>query len=352
MLMHPTIFSDVNGEYPGMRPYPSHQPNKTYKAEGYTRYSVFSLWDTYRNVHPFFSLVYPERQLDMVKSLIGMYEESGRLPKWELASGETNTMVGDPSLPVISDSYIKGVKNFDTEKAYLAMKNNADKIDNVKIRPGLRSYLKYGYIPEDDKGEWLWGSVSTTLEYAYADWSFAQFCLALGKKEEYKKYYNRSLSYKNLYDSISCFMRPKNKNGTWYAPFNPDTLQGGDLDFTGAGGPGFVEGNAWHYQFFVPHDILGLKKLMGGSEIFVSKLQECFDKNNYNLWNEPDMAYPFLFDYIEGEGWRTQKEVRKQMELNFDITPQGIPGNDDCGTISAFYVFSACLLYTSPSPRD
>ena len=346
MLMHPNVFSDVNGEYQSMRNYPSQSGGKILKAEGYTRYTVFSLWDTYRNVHPFFSLVYPERQRDMVMSLVGMYEESGRLPKWELAGGETFTMVGDPSLPVIADAYIKGIKDFDTEKAFEAMMTNASQTDPV-IRPGLRSYLKYRYIPMDDKGEWLWGAVSTTLEYNFADWSLAQYAKALGKEKEHEEFLRRSMFYRNLYDPRTGFLRPKMKNGAWYSPFNPDTVQGTDLDFPGAGGPGFVEGNAWHYKFFVPHDIPGLISLMGGEKKFVERLNECFEKKQYNLWNEPDMAYPFLYAYVKGEAWRTQKEVRNQMETNFDITPSGIPGNDDCGTISAFYVLGAIGFYPS-----
>jgi predicted alpha-1,2-mannosidase len=351
MLLHPNVFNDANGEYQTMREHPSHKGGTIRKVEGYTRYTVFSLWDTYRNVHPFFSLVYPERQRDMTISLIEMYEESGRLPKWELASGETNTMVGDPSLPVIADSYVKGIRDIDTAKAFKAMVSNASNQKAV-VRHGLRSYLKYKYIPQDDKGEWLWGSVSTTEEYAYADWSLAQYCKAIGKGKEYQEYLERSMYYRNLFDPQTHFIRPRNKDGQWYSPFNPDTIQGGDLDFTGAGGPGYVEGNAWHYKFFVPHDIPGLMTLMGGEEKFTAELQECFDKKKFILWNEPDMAYPFLFSYVKGQGWRTQAEVRKQMESNFDVTPQGIPGNDDCGTLSAFYVFGAMGFYPACPASD
>jgi predicted alpha-1,2-mannosidase len=314
MLLHPNVFNDVNGEYQPMREYPSHKSGTIKKAEGYTRYTVFSLWDTYRNVHPFFALVYPERQRDMAISLIEMYEESGRLPKWELAGGETNTMVGDPSLPVIADTYIKGIRDLDTAKALSAMISNARNMKS-KVRPGLSSYLKYKYIPQDDRGEWLWGTVSTTEEYAFADWSLAQYCKAIGREKEYKEFLERSMYYKNLYDPSTQFIRPRNKDGKWYVPFNPDTTQGGDLDFPGAGGPGYVEGNAWHYKFFVPHDIPGLIALMGGDEKFTAGLKECFEKKKFSLWNEPDMAYPFLYNYVNGQGWRSQEEVRRQMML-------------------------------------
>jgi predicted alpha-1,2-mannosidase len=353
MLFHPNIFSDINGEYQSMRTYPAHA-SKGIKKSPFTRYTVFSLWDTYRNVHPFFTLVYPDRQLDMVKSLINMAEESGRLPKWELASGETFTMVGDPSLPVIADTYIKGLKTFDTEKAFKYMRFNADLTDSSKTstRPGLRSYLKFGYIPQNNQREWLWGPVSTTLEYNFADWSLAQFAKATGHSKEHDEYFRRSQFYKNYYDPSTGFLRPKNMDGTFLSPFHPDTVQGTDLSFKGAGGPGYVEGNAWHYQFFVPHDISGLKELMGGDKKFTQRLQETFDQKHYVLWNEPDMAYPFLFDYVEGEGWRTQKEVSKQMETNFGTGPDGIPGNDDCGTLSGFYVFGAMGFYPACPASD
>ncbi|MFL5730296.1 MAG: GH92 family glycosyl hydrolase [Cytophagaceae bacterium] len=344
MLLHPNVFSDVNGEYPPMREFPSHKSGPVKKAEGYTRYTVFSLWDTYRNVHPFFSLVYPERQRDMTISLIEMYEESGRLPKWELAGGETNTMVGDPSIPVIADSYIKGIRDIDTAKAFRAMNSNARNLQ-ATVRPGLNSYLRYKYIPQDDRGEWLWGTVSTTQEYAFADWTLAQYCKAIGREKEYKEYLERSMYYRNLYDPKSGFIRPRNKDGKWYEPFNPDNFQGGDFNFPGAGGPGYVEGNAWYYQFFVPHDIPGLIGLMGGEEKFTEALNRCFTSNKFSLWNEPDMAYPFLYDYVKGQAWRTQQEVRRQMEMNFDASPQGIPGNDDCGTLSGFYVMGAMGFY-------
>jgi predicted alpha-1,2-mannosidase len=351
MLLHPNVFSDVSSEYQPMREYPSHRSGAIKKAEGYTRYTVFSLWDTYRNVHPFFALVYPERQRDMAISLIEMYEESGRLPKWELAGGETNTMVGDPSLPVIADTYIKGITDIDTAKALNAMISNANNLKSV-VRPGLKSYLKYKFIPQDDRGEWLWGTVSSTEEYAYADWALAQYCKAIGRENEYRKYMERSMYYKNLFDPSTHFIRPKNKDGKWYSPFNPDTLQGGDLDFPGAGGPGYVEGNAWHYKFFVPHDIPGLMALMGEEEKFIADLKECFDKKKFILWNEPDMAFPFLYNYVNGQGWRSQQEVRRQMDANFDTSPQGIPGNDDCGTLSAFYIFGAMGFYPACPASD
>jgi predicted alpha-1,2-mannosidase len=340
MLIHPNILNDVNGEYPAM------MSKAKMKAEGYNRYTVYSLWDTYRTVHPFFCLAYPDRQLDMVTSMLEMYKECGWLPKWELAGSETSVMVGDPAIPVIADTYIRGLIQFDTALAWKAMTKGANVTEvRNKLRPGLENYLKYGYIPQDDKGEWLWGSVSTTLEYAISDWTLAQFAEATGRENDYKEYLRRSTFYKNLYDSKTGFIRAKNKDGSWLEPFEPEAMSGGDLSFPGSGGPGYVEGNAWHYSWFVPHDVYGLMELMGGKEAFVKRLQECFDKGQYVLWNEPDMNYPFLFDYIEGQGWRTQKEVRSQLEKHFNTGPAGIPGNDDCGTISGFYVYSAMGFY-------
>lgn len=337
ILQHPNIINDVNGEYPAMGSRKTRQSNRNH-------YTVFSLWDTYRNVHPFLTLVYPERQSDMVASMVDMYKESGWLPKWELAANETFVMVGDPVQPVIADTYLKGVKNFDVKTAYKAMLHNAslNKTGNP-IRPALKQYLQYSYIPNDDKPG-VWGSVSTTLEYSFADWSIAQMAKALGETEDYERFMNRSLSYKNLYDEKTGFFRPRLKNKEWLQPFDPVSVTG-ELSWNPSGGPGFVEGNAWQYTWFVPHDIIGLKKLMGGDRIFIQRLQTAFDSSHFVLWNEPDMAYPYLFNYVKGEEWRTQKAVKSNIKKYFNTTASGIPGNDDCGTLSAWLVFGMMGFY-------
>jgi predicted alpha-1,2-mannosidase len=346
MLLHPNVYSDVNGEYPAM----GTRAVKT--AEGYTRYTVYSLWDTYRNLHPFLTLVYPERQLDMVKTMIEQYKESGWLPKWEHVGYETRLMNGDPAIPVIADTYLKGIRDFDIELAYEAMKKSATFTEGTNpIRPGLKSYLKYGYIPNDDKGEPLWGSVSTTLEYTYADWCLAQIAKALDKERDYKEFIRRSQFYKNLFDPQTKFLRPRLANGNWYSPFDPTTTNG-ELDWDYSGGPGYVEGSAWNYLFFVPNDIEGLKELIGGDRLFVNRLQESFDKQHFTLKNEPDMAYPYLFNYIKGEEWRTQQTTRQLIRKDFDTSHKGLPGNDDSGTTSCWLVFSMIGLYTDCPGTD
>jgi predicted alpha-1,2-mannosidase len=334
MLLHPNVLNDVNGEYPSM----GHK--EIARVKDHTRYTVYSLWDTYRNEHPFLSLVYPSRQLDMVRSMIDMYKESGWFPKWELGSNETYVMVGDPSIPVIADTWLKGIRGFDMENAFEGMLRSATQVKDNPMRPGLAPYLQYGYIPmEFDKGFEMWGPVSTSLEYNYADWCLAQLAKSLDRPEIYTRMLQRSMNYKKLYDPGTGFLRPRNKDGAWYTPFDPS---GGD---DGPGRPGYVEGDAWQYSFFVPHDIPGLMDLMGSKENFLKKLQECFDKDHYTLSNEPDMAYPFLFNYVPGEEWRTQQLVRTKITDHYFPRPDGVPGNDDAGVTSALYVFSAMGLY-------
>jgi predicted alpha-1,2-mannosidase len=336
ILIHPGILNDVNGEYPAM------VTNEILKTNGSDRYTIFSLWDTYRNVHPFLSLVYPQKQSDLVKTMLAMYRENGWLPKWELASMETYVMVGDPAIPVIVDTYFRGIRNFDIDLAYEAMKHNATVPEaNNPVRPGSDNLLKYGYIPEGEKNiRAVWGSVSTAQEYCIADWNLGQLARALNKPDDYKLFNDRSLLYKNNFDPESKFMRPRLADGSWYEPFNP-SKDGGTLNSK----PGFVEGNSWHYTFFVPHDIQGLIKLMGGNEKFVQKLTICFDSSYFIMGNEPDMAYPYLFNYVKGQEWRTQKYVREMIFKNFSNSPGGLPGNDDCGTTSACLLFAMMGFY-------
>jgi len=342
-LIHPNVFNDANGEYISMT-----GKNIKKVAKGQNRYTVFSLWDTYRNLHSLLTLVYPERQSDMVQSMVDMYKESGWLPKWELAANETYIMVGDPAVAVIAETYLKGIKDFDVVTAYKAMLHNASlSIPNNPIRPGLKNYLQYQYIPNDAKDtgrNFVWGSVATTLEYCYADWCIAQMAKAMGNKKDEKIFTARSLFYKNLFDTSTNFIRPKLKDGSWPTPFDATAIVG-ELNWNPSGGPGFVEGNAWQYTWMIPHDIKGLSKLMDGEKAFTEKLQRCFDENQFVLWNEPDMAYPFLFNYAKGNEWHTQQLVQASIKKYFNNTPEGIPGNDDCGTTSAWLVFAMMGLY-------
>lgn len=345
-LLHPHVFNDVNGEYIG---YESH---KIYNAGERNRYTLFSLWDTYRTVHPFLSLVYPKRQSEMVSSLTGMYREGGWLPRWELTGMETGVMVGDPSLPVIADTYLRGIRDFDINLGYEAMRNNATANPATNImRPGLEYLLQYGYIPDDAppvmhnfpmdmyenmlRHRVVWGSVSTLLEYGIADWTLAQLAKELGKNEDYETFFKRSMFYRNIFDKSTGFVRPKLNNGKWVEPFDPASH---DLSC-------FTEGSAWTYTFMVPHDMQGLIQLMGGQKHFVNKLQQCFDEGHFDVTNEPDIAYPFLFNYVKGEEWRTQKTVREIVENDFKNAPEGIPGNEDVGTLSAWLVYSMMGFY-------
>lgn len=338
VLIHPSILQDVNGEYPAM------ESLKTMKTNG-NRYTVFSLWDTYRNVHQLLSLVYPERQIEMVRTMIDMYKESGWLPKWELFGRETFTMEGDPSIPVIVDTYFRGLRDFDVETAYEAMKKGATTPGEFNLmRPDANDYFTKGYVPLREKFD---NSVSHALEYYIADWNLSNFARMLGKKDDAKLFYDRSMGYKHYYDKEFGTLRPILPDGSFYSPFDP--LQG--LNFEPS--PGFHEGNAWNYTFYVPHDIPGLVKLMGGKKKFVDKLQSVFDKKYFDMANEPDIAYPYLFSYFKGEEWRTQKLVHQLLKEYFHNAPKGIPGNDDTGTMSAWAVFSMMGFYPAcPGSMD
>lgn len=329
-LIHPNILQDVNGEYPAM------ETGET-KTTKNNRYTVYSLWDTYRNLHQLMTLVYPERQIDMVRTMIDMYKEHGWLPKWELYGRETLTMEGDPSLPVIVDTWMKGLRDFDMETAYEAMRKSATLPgkDNL-MRPDNDDYMSKGYVPLREQFD---NSVSHALEYYIADYALYTLAKSLGKKADADLFYKRSMGYKHYYCKEFGTFRPILPDGTFYSPFDP--LQGQNFEPS----PGFHEGNSWNYTFYVPHDVKGLARLMGGQKKFVDKLQMVFDKGYYDPANEPDIAYPYLFSYFKGEEWRTQKTVRELLAKYFTPKPDGIPGNDDAGTMSAWAVFSMMGLY-------
>ncbi len=331
MLLHPNILQDVNGEYPLMESLATGKTN-------HERYTVYSLWDTYRNVHPLMCLLYPQRQLDMVKTMIDMYKESGWLPKWELYGRETYTMEGDPSIIVINDTWQRGLRDFDVKTAYEAMRKGADTPGKSNLmRPDNDDYLKLGYVALREKFD---NSVSHALEYYIADWNLSQFALkAMNRPHDASIYLKRSLNYKKYYSKEYGTLRPILPNGKFLTPFNPK--QGENFEPS----PGFHEGNAWNYTFFVPHDIKGLAKLMGGEKIFVDHLQSVFDNGNYDPANEPDIAYPYLFTYYPREAWRTQKLTQELLSKHFKNTPNGLPGNDDTGAMSAWAIYSMIGLY-------
>ena len=336
-LIHPSILNDVNGEYPLME-----NDGVGRVPAGQNRYSVFSLWDTYRNVHQLMTLVYPERQMDMVRSMISMYKEWGWMPKWELFGRETFTMEGDPSIPVITDTWLKGLRDFDIETAYEAFVKSATTPGEQNLmRPDIDPYLAVGYVPlgfysADASGD---NSVSHALEYYIADYALSLLAADLGHTEDAEKFRAQSLQYKHYYCPEFGTLRPLQKDGTFLAPFNP--RQGENFEPV----PGFHEGSAWNYTFYVPHDVIGLSKLMGGRKAFVNKLQRVFDEGLYDPANEPDIAYPYLFSYFKGEEWRTAKIVSDLLDKHYTTRPDGIPGNDDTGTMSAWAVFSMMGFY-------
>ena len=336
-LIHPSILNDVNGEYPLME-----NDGVGRVPSGQNRYSVFSLWDTYRNLHQLMTLVYPERQMDMVRSMIDIYREWGWMPKWELFGRETFTMEGDPSIPVIADTWLKGLRDFDIETAYAAFVKSATTpgADNL-MRPDIDPYLEKGYVPlgfysADASGD---NSVSHALEYYIADYALSLLAADLGYADDAAKFRAQSLQYKHYYCPTFGTLRPLNADGTFLEPFNP--RQGENFEPV----PGFHEGSAWNYTFYVPHDVLGLAKLMGGRKAFVNKLQKVFDEGLYDPANEPDIAYPYLFSYFKGEEWRTAKIVSELLDKHYTTRPDGIPGNDDTGTMSAWAVFSMMGFY-------
>ena len=360
-LLHPNVLNDVNGEYPLMQggKYAAQngievvRPGIGKVAKGHNRYTVFSLWDTSRNLHQLLTLAYPEKQIDMVRSMVDMYKEWGWMPKWELYGRETFTMEGDPAIPVIADTYLKGLTDFDIQAAYKACLKSANTPgkDN-KIRPDVDPYIAKGYIPlgyfaQDFSGD---NSVSHALEYSVADNALALLSDKLAQeakngaqKAEYQKYAKefrkRSKGWRHYYSKESGTLRPLNSNGTFLSPFNPK--DGADFSNT----PGFHEGSAWNYTFYVPHDIEGLAKAMGGDKAFVAKLQKVFDEGLYDPANEPDIAYPFLFSRFKGEEHRTAQTVAALLKKYYTTRPDGIPGNDDTGVMSAWAVFSMIGMY-------
>ena len=337
LQIHPNILQDVNGQYPAME-------GEDILHTNHDRYTVFSLWDTYRCTHQLNTLLFPSRQLNMVRTMLDMYRESGWLPKWELFGRETFTMEGDPAIPVIYDTWAKGLRDFDVKLAYEAMRRGADTPgkDNP-LRPDNDEYVKRGYCPLESQFD---NSVSHALEYYIADYALSRFAgEAIGDSEAQRRYHERSMGYKHYFCKDFGTLRPITPDGKFLTPFDPK--QGENFEPS----PGFHEGNAWNYTFYVPHDVKGLARLMGGQKHFVNKLQRIFDDGNYDPANEPDIAYPYLFSYFKGEEWRTQLLTRQCLDRYFHNAPNGIPGNDDTGTMSAWAVFSMMGIYPD-NPAD
>ncbi len=331
-MIAPNVANDVDGNYRGM-------DMAVHAEKNFTMYSVFSLWDTFRALHPLLTMLDPKRTADFIRSMLRKYEEGGVLPVWELASNETWTMIGYHSVPVIADAYAKGVRGFDSALALEAMKTSAG-----LNRFGLESYRKYGYVRGDQEGE----SVSKTLEYAYDDWCVSAFAAAVGDPATAAKFDERSQYYQNLFDQSSGFMRPR-VNGAWADPFDPRAVT-----------YHYTEANPWQYTFFAPHDVDGLISLFGGKEKFIRKLDSLFYGTSgttgreqaditgmigqYAQGNEPSHHVAYLYAHA-GSPWKTQKIVRTIMDSLYTDRPDGLCGNDDCGQMSAWYVFSALGFY-------
>ncbi len=332
-LITPNLFTDVDGKYYGM-------DRKIHAAQDYDHYAVFSLWDTFRAEHPLFTIIDQKRASHFVKSILAKYKDGGLLPVWELHGNETWCMIGYHSVPVIFDAYMKGLRGFNAKEALEAMKVSAERDQH-----GQKLYRERGFIPADKENE----SVSKTLEYCYDDWCIAQLAKEIGAKEDYIKYNQRSLFYKNLFDKSTGFMRGKMSDGSWISPFEPKAVT-----------QQYTEANAWQYSFFVPHDLKGLIELYGGKENFVNKLDGLFAESDklegrfqpdisgligqYAHGNEPSHNFAYLYNYA-GASWKTQERVREIMEKLYTSKPDGLCGNDDCGQMSAWYVFSAMGFY-------
>ena len=331
-MIQPNVAMDVDGMYRG-------RDNNIHKAEGFTYYSVFSLWDTFRAAHPLNTIIDQKRTSDFINTFLAQYEQGGRLPVWELASNETDCMIGYHAVSVIADAMAKGIKGFDYTKAFEASKHSA-MLDHL----GLAAYKKNGVITMDDEPE----SVSKTVEYAYDDWCIAQMANLLGKTKEYDYFIKRSQNWKNTFDPTTGFMRPK-KNGGWLTPFDPSEVNNN-----------FTEGNSWQYSFFVPQDVYGLVDMMGGNTAFEKKLDDLFYADSkttgreqvditgligqYAQGNEPSHHMAYLYNYV-GKPFKAQKRIRQILSDFYKNAPDGLIGNEDCGQMSAWYVLSAMGFY-------
>jgi len=341
----PALFTDVDGRYRGM-------DKNIHVAKDHNVYTIFSLWDTFRATHPLFTLIAPDKNTDFIKTMLLQYQQHGLLPVWELMANETGTMIGYHSVPVIWDAYQKGHRDFDAELAFEAMKKSA-----MQNHIGLTDYKHLGFIPFEREGN----SVSKTVEYAYDDWTIAQMAKSLGKEDDYRLFMKRAQNYRNVFDTSVGFLRGRKADGSWRTPFDP-------MESSILGSGDFTEGNSWHYTFFAPHDVAGLIQLMGGDEGFSAKIDEMFAQESvvtnehahdisgligqYAQGNEPSHHVAYLHNYA-GRAWKTQQKVAMIMDSLYTDNPDGISGNEDCGQLSAWYIFSATGFYpVAPGSGD
>jgi predicted alpha-1,2-mannosidase len=336
-MVAPALFSDLNGQFKGLN-------GDVQTAQGYKRYTVFSLWDTYRALHPLFTITEKERVNDMVKSMLDHYEQCGILPVWELEGNETFCMVGNHSISVIAEAIMKNIGDFDKELAFEAIKATC-----MHDRDGMGLYDKLGYMPAEKVPQ----SVAKSLEVAVDDWAAGAVAQKLGKTADAEYFFKRSESYRQYFDPKTGFMRGKLSNGKWTEPFDPI--------FSKHEGSDYTEGNAWQYVWIVPHNVDGLISLFGGKEQFADKLEQLFNVEQgvsgdqaspdisgligaYAHGNEPGHHTTYLFNFC-GRPWRTQELNRQIQTTMYTTAPDGLCGNEDCGQMSAWYVLSALGIY-------
>ena len=330
-MIAPNLMSDVNGEF-------RRNNGEIGRTEG-KHYSTFSLWDTYRAWHPLMTIIEPELVCDMINSMLDMYDATGELPIWPLASGETGCMIGRHSVSVIADAYMKGYRCFDAEKALEAMVASSN-----TMRKGGDLYAANGYIPSDSKRE----SVSCTLEYSYDDWCVARMAQVMGRNDIAEEYYRRAMNYVNVFDGSTGFFRGRHDDGNWEQPFNPAEV---NRDMT--------EATAWQYRFGAAHDVNGMINLYGGEDVFAEAIDSLFLTSakiegelsditgligQYAHGNEPSHHVAYLYNYV-GQPWKTQAMTRRLLGEMYQPTPEGICGNEDCGQMSAWYVMTSLGLY-------
>lgn len=335
-MIAPALFNDHNSDYRGT-------DKEVYPGAPFQNYSVFSLWDTYRAEHPLLTITQPERVNDMIQSMLAIFRQQKMLPIWHLMGSDTECMVGYHAVPVIVDAYFKGIDGFDAEQAFEAMKATA-----MLDRKGVSYLKKMGYIPCDKEGE----SIAMALEYAIDDACIAKMAKALGKTDDYDYFLKRSKAYRMYFDKETLFMRGRMEDGSWRTPFNPIFSKHRENDY--------CEGNAWQYTWLVPQDPEGLVALFGSEDAFVDKLDRLFTMQSdlgegasvdisglvgqYAHGNEPSHHITYLYAFV-GQPWKTAEKVRRIMTTLYSDRPDGLCGNEDCGQMSAWYVFSAMGFY-------
>lgn len=335
-----TLYSDEDGEY-------RNYDEEVHKMpDDQQRYTLYSLWDTFRAEHPLLTITQPEKYLSMLNSMLAFYDEYGLLPVWDLSTNETNTMTGYHAVPVLADAILKDIPGLDQEKAYEAMLASA----HQEIRE-VPAYIEYGYVPQDIGG----GSVTKTLEYAYDDYTISLAAKKLGKTEDYEKFSKRAKNYEHHFDEETGFMRAKNTDGKFIEPFDPHYSEH-DFDKSQ-----YIEGTAWQHSFFAPHDVRGLANLFPDKNGLNKMLDSLFVAPSYmrgeNIspdasgfigqyahGNEPSHQIPYMYAYI-GKAWKGQQKIREIIETLYSDEPNGYPGNEDAGQMSAWTVWSMLGMY-------